>query len=425
MRYLLTPVGSSGDIHPFIGLGAELRARGHEVLLTGAEPHRQVVERAGIQFLPTFTAEAYQAATEDPDLWHPRRGLAKVMEMAEESLVLTWRWLEEHYQPGRTMLVGHPVSFATRIFEERTGAPAATVHLAPSSIRSAHQVPALPSGVDISAAPLPFKRVLWSVVDHLLIDPRIRPALNRFRARQGLPPVRRVFARWLNSPRAVLGLFPPWFGPRQPDWPAPFHHASFPLWDDPDSHHDDPVTERFLADGPPPVVASPGSANRQAAGFFRAVAGALQRSGRRGLFLTGYPEQLPADLPPTIHHCGYLPFSRVLPRASVFVHHGGVGSIAQGLAAGIPQLIMPMAYDQPDNALRARRLGVARWLAPGRFTTARVSRALDLLQGDAAVSRAADEIRSRLAPVDGIGIAADLVERAAEGEPLRAGDNAG
>lgn len=412
MRFLLTPFGSSGDVHPFVGLARELRSRGHEAILFTAEPHRAVVERAGITFASVCTTEAYHSAIADPDLWHPRRGLQTVLRMAAESLEPTWQALDAHYQPSNTMLVGHPASFATRAFEEKSGCPAATIHLAPGSIRSAYQVPALPPGVDISRAPLWFKRVLWSLVDRS-IDSLIIPELNRWRSAKGLPSIRRIFKDWINSPRATVGLFPEWFGARQPDWPAQFHHAGFPLWDDPDGPPPAQGLERFLAAGPAPVVFSPGSANRQASAFFAAAAEALQRIGRRGLFLTGFPEQLPQALPDTILHCSYVPFSAVLPRATAFVHHGGIGSLAQGFAAGIPQLLMPMAFDQPDNALRAGRLGVARWLTPGRFAAARVARALEHLLNNRPVARATAECRDRLRGVDGLALAADHLERLA------------
>jgi rhamnosyltransferase subunit B len=414
MRFLLTPVGSSGDVHPFVGIGRVLSARGHEVTILTAEPHRNVVEQSGLEFAPIFSAEEYHAATLNPDLWHPRRGFETVLKMTMPGLEPTWRELEARYQPGRTIVVGHPLGFAARAFEEKTGVPSATIHLAPSSLRSAHQVPALPPGIDISGLPLWLKRIFWLLIDGAAIDPLVAPALNRWRATHGLPPVRRVFHEWLNSPRLVIGLFPEWFGARQPDWPEPFRYASFPLWDDPGGAPVDAELEAFLEAGTPPVVVSPGSANRHATPFFTAAAEALARLGRRGLFLTGYPEQLPPGLPATIHCRRYAPFSAVLPRSAALVHHGGIGTAAQGFAAGVPQLVMPMAFDQPDNAFRATRLGVARWLSPAHFTTERVTAALGQLLDDPAVIRATAECRNRLRRVDGIGMACDFLEQLAD-----------
>jgi UDP:flavonoid glycosyltransferase YjiC (YdhE family) len=91
---------------------------------------------------------------------------------------------------------------------------------------------------------------------------------------------------------------------------------------------------------------------------------ACRRLGRRGLLLSRYRDQLPADLPPGVRHFDYVPLSRVLPRAAALVSHGGIGTLSQALAAGIPQLIMPLGFDQFDNAARLGRLGVAATLTP-------------------------------------------------------------
>jgi rhamnosyltransferase subunit B len=411
VHFLLTPVGSSGDVHPYVGLGRELHRRGHSVTILTAEPHRAVVERSGVAFVPTFSEEQYHQATLNQDLFHPRRGFTTVMRLTMSGLEPTWHALEELWEPEHTFIVGHPLSFAARSFQEKTGAAAATIHLAPSSLRSVHLVPALPPGIDLSTLPLWTKRALWLAIDLAAVDPVVTPPFNRWRSRHGLPPVHRPFKSWLNSPRRVITMFPEWFGPRQPDWPEHLDFASFPLWDDPAGDHIDPELEAFLSSGSPPIVATPGSANRHAAPFFAAVAEALQRLERRGLLLTGFPEQLPRDLPDTILARSYAPFSEVLPRSVALVHHGGIGTLAQGLAAGIPHLVMPMAFDQPDNALRAARLGVARWLAPARFTADRVTGVLGELLESPTVAQATRECQSRLRAVSGIELACEVLER--------------
>jgi UDP:flavonoid glycosyltransferase YjiC (YdhE family) len=103
--------------------------------------------------------------------------------------------------------------------------------------------------------------------------------------------------------------------------------------------------------------------------------------------LTKYPEQLPADLPASVRHFSFVPFSQLLPRAAALVHHGGIGSSAQGLAAGVPQLVMPMAFDQPDNAARLERLGVAASIPPKKFRGPAVARALEHLLEEAHVQQ--------------------------------------
>ena len=220
MHFILTPVGSSGDVYPFIGIGRRLRERGHEVTLGAAEPFRPVAEGAGLTFESMLSAEEYERITRHPDLWHPTRGLKLVFHLANSLMRDTYRRLERLYQPGRSVLVGHTLSIPTRIFEEKHGAPAATIHLAPNAFRSEFRSPALAPGIDISRLPAFVKGTLWKLIDQLLLDPKSLPELNKWRAELGLPPVERMMHEWIHSPRRVIGLFPDWFGDPQPDWPS-------------------------------------------------------------------------------------------------------------------------------------------------------------------------------------------------------------
>src|SRR5207253_413252 len=123
----------------------------------------------------------------------------------------------------------------------------------------------------------------------------------------------------------------------------------------------------------------PGSAMKQGKAFFAAAVEACVKLGRRGMLLTRFPEQVPSPLPDGIRHFEYVPFSQVFPRAAAVVHHGGIGTTAQALAAAVPQLVMHMAHDQPDNAARVLRLGVGRPISPKAFRAPAVAKALHAL----------------------------------------------
>lgn len=381
-HFLLTPVGSSGDVHPFMGIGRALRARGHDVTMITAEPFRAVAERAGFRFITLASQAQFDELTRHPDLWHSRKGLTLILQAIASNLQASYTLIEAAYEPGRTVLVSHALAFGARVFEEKHGAPAATIHLAPSIFRSDFQSPSPSPGVDTSGWPVWLKRSAMWAVDRWLVDPHIAPALNRLRHDVGLGPVSRVFKEWLHSPQRVIGLFPDWFAAAQPDWPRQLRLTGFPLYDEGDAHRVSADLVEFLDAGPPPILFTPGSANRAAAPFFRAALDATTRLGRRALFLTGYPDQLPPGRAPHVHHEKYAPFSQVLPRCAAIVHHAGIGTAAQALAAGIPQLTMPLGFDQPDNTTRLWRLGVARWVVPRRFTGDRVARELALLLED-------------------------------------------
>jgi rhamnosyltransferase subunit B len=381
-HFLLTPVGSSGDVHPFIGIGRTLRARGHDVTIVTAEPFRVLIERDGLRFVQLHSQAEFDEITRHPDLWHARKGLTLILRKLASALRDHYALISSVYEPGRTVLVAHALAFAARVFEDAHHAPAATIHLAPSIFRSDGQQPASIPGVDLSPLPVWIKRSAMWLVDRVLLDPQIVPALNQLRRDLDLPPVSRVFKAWLHSPQRVIGLFPGWFAAVQADWPSQLRLTGFPLYDESDAHAIDPGLESFLSGGSPPILFTPGTANRAATPFFAAALDATRRLKRRALFVTRHPEQLPKDLGDRARHEAYVPFSRVFPRCAAVVHHGGIGTCAQALAAGVPQLTMPLAFDQPDNATRVSRLGVGRWLRPKEFHAERVTSQLAALLDD-------------------------------------------
>ncbi len=173
------------------------------------------------------------------------------------------------------------------------------------------------------------------------------------------------------------------------------------------------ISKRSSRPVQPPVVFTPGSAMKHGRDFFRVAIEACQRRGGRGLLLARYAAQIPSDLPAGIRHFSYIPFSQVLPRCAAVVHHGGIGTTAQGLAAGIPQLVMPMAHDQPDNAARLERLGVGHGLRPKRFQTPAVVQLLDELLNSSQVTARCREVAAWTRQGDPLGDACRVLEEAA------------
>jgi UDP:flavonoid glycosyltransferase YjiC (YdhE family) len=311
------------------------------------------------------------------------------------------------YEPGRTVVASHFFDLATRVAQDRHGFPVATILIAPSILRSVHQMPVVRGTLDLSRFPRWLKRLAWTYFDWAVVRPQIEPSLNKLRARQGLPPVRQPLAGWLYSPSLTIGLFPSWYGPPQPDWPSQLRLTSFPLFDATESVPSE--LEAFLDAGPPPVLVTLGSAMAHGLKHFEEAVAAVQKLGRRAVILTQF-STVPANLPPTVRAFSFAPFSKVLPRCAALVHHGGIGTAAAGLAAGIPHLVMPMSFDQPDNAARLRRLGVGDALLPGRFKSAAVAGSLDRLLSDPAVKARCADLAERTTSVDGLGEACDLLE---------------
>jgi rhamnosyltransferase subunit B len=173
--------------------------------------------------------------------------------------------------------------------------------------------------------------------------------------------------QWWDSSDGVLCLFPEWFAPRQIDWPDRLYQTDFPLFDPiPPASEPHPALHEFLANGRAPLVFTAGSAMGCPGDFFTKAAAVTLALKQRAVFVTAYPDKLPHNLPASILPVSYVPFHALFPRAAAVIHHGGIGTTAQALAAGVPQLILPISHDQPDNAERIVRLGCGRTLPRGQ-----------------------------------------------------------
>jgi len=200
--------------------------------------------------------------------------------------------------------------------------------------------------------------------------------LNQFRRELNLPAVRRLF-RWWTSPELAIGLFPEWYGVPQPDWPPQLKLCGFPLYDGVQQPVLDPELLDFCRAGEPPIAVTFGTGMMHADKLFREVVEACRRRGHRALLLARHPDQIPDDLPEGIRHVPYAPLLQLLPHCAAIIHHGGIGTTAKGLAAGCPQLIIPHAWDQLDNALRVEQLGAGRRLSRRSANARRVTAAID------------------------------------------------
>ena len=380
MNILIVAVGSYGDVLPLVGLGRALCSRGHAVTLFTNGHFANLVQQAGLDFVPMGSAEEYDEVANHPDLWHPHKGWRVIMKrMMAGALQAAYPLLCSHVVPGKTILISSTLGFVARLVKETHHVPLVTVHFSPGVFHSAYQAPRMPGLPLPDWLPVRFKQVMWKMVDHLIIDPILKPKLNYFRRELSLAPVSRIFHTWLHSPDLVLGLFPEWLAAPQPDWPPPTTLTGFPFYDDAADSTLPTTIQAYLEAHPQPLVFTPGSANKHGRPFFAEAANACQLMQRPGIFLTRYPEQLPQPLPSHVVHFAYAPLSHLLPHCAALIHHGGIGTCSQALRAGIPQLIQPYAFDQFDNGARIEKLGVGRTISRRAFHEKRIVQDLEHL----------------------------------------------
>jgi rhamnosyltransferase subunit B len=377
MHYLLLPMGSAGDVLPFCALGRRLAARGHSVTVA-ANPHfAEIVARSGLLLEPLGDAADFTAAK---PAMHPITGLLQLLRWADSLAHPTYELVAAH---RASTVVAHALAFGARLAESRHGVRVATLLLSPAILYSAHAPPVVPYLPNGESLPHWYKRSVRRALDRLILD---RLALRR-------------------SDHPFVALFPEWFAPRQPDWPRDLSFTGFPI--DHDAAPLPPELRQFLDEGDPPVVITPGTNNRHAQAFFAAALEAAARLGRRAIVLTRFVAQLP-PLPPHARHFDWAPLGPLLRRASALVHHGGIGTAASALAAGVPQAVIPFSYDQPDNAARLERLGVGAWLR--RPSARRLSAQLARLLLNPSVKSACALAAARIAATRPLDDAADCLE---------------
>ncbi len=415
MHVLLLPLGSAGDVHPFIGLGLALAERGHRITCAVNGYFRDLAEQADFEFVEQGTREEYVSQWINAEVWPPP------LPLLERYLRMQYETVMRHSVAGETLIVAPVSGFGARIAQLKWDVPLATMHLQPSTLWSDYDSPFY-TGTFANRLPRNCKRVLFRLAERF-VDRNAGRVVNPLLQELGLPSLSRTIDWWQSS-QCVLGAFPGWFASPQPDWPVNFTSCEFPLWDQDASADDQPELEQFLCEGPPPLVFTPGTYYKRAGFFFHAAAEACQRMGRRGVFLTRLSEQIPSQLPAGVRHFDYVPLSRLLPQAAAIVHHGGIGTSAQALRAGIPQLIMPLHTDQPDNALRLKQLGVAQSLLPRRFTGPRVAGCLQQLLSSTDVSNSCAAAATRFVDVDPFAKACRVLETYAARRGLMAAAHA-
>jgi len=416
---VLVTAGTAGDMYPFLYLARGLLARGHRVSFLGPVAHAGVAAAAGVPFVGLGTEADYLAALDDPDLWHPRRGFEVIWRHVFPGLTSLPQWFAKLPADEACALLAHPVALpaAALVRAARPGLRVVAAWLAPNNLRTVHD-PMVWGPLHVPRwMPAGWRHALWRIADARIVDNVSLPSLNGVRAAAGLPAVDHFVDHMHSVADASLALFPPWFAPTVPDWPAGLHEGAFPLYDpSPDAPFDD-VLEAFLTAGDDdaprkPIVFTPGSGNRQAARWFERALAATGRLGRRAIFLTPHRAQVPTRLPTDVLWHPYVPLRRLLPRVAALVHHGGIGTTAEALRAGVPQIVVPLAFDQFDNGVRLEALGVGRRREGWGTRPRGLARAIEALLGEPATRVACERAAARVAEdarVDLVDIAESLL----------------
>lgn len=382
MKVAVVALGSAGDLHPFLAIARQLRQRGHEVYVLTQQPYEAEVRAEGLKFIAVVSLESHRRTMQHPLLWHPLHGFGVLWRhLAVPAIEPTCKALGAlGPMVGEPLVVlASPLAVGARFARDRwpNSLRLLSGYTAPMALRSTSDPMFLGSWrVPAWWPPGRMRRLLWSLLDRWKLEPMSRPVLSRWQSVWNTPRISgSVFGEWVHSPDGGLALYAEWFAPVPEQWQRRgVVTAGFPLYRTQRKGTFSVELEQFLLAKGPVAVIYPGSAASQSEDLIRIGMEACRRAGLPIIVLA---MELSDALKAELHkvddamHVTWTSFADLLSKTQVLIHHGGIGTCAQAVATGTPQLILASAYDQFENGARLQTLGAAR-LWKLKAATARV-----------------------------------------------------
>lgn len=398
LKFVFAGIGTKGDVLPLLALAEELQRRGHACDVLANDVFAEQAHNRGLGFLGVTTEQKNNLVDHDANLD------GHIMPSYEP----TKHYFREQVRHGMNLIVINLDEFsASNAMCELYGLTLCRVHLAPTRIRSLIAPPW--PGPRMLAGPLGSmfrKFTLPRLYSQMAKSESFLTRCNPHRNTMGLHSIESTVEIDRHI-RLRLCMFPDWFCSPAPDWPRPARLVGFPL---PPSTSVLPEEIRsFIERFGKPIVFTPGTGVQDVDAFFRDAKACCDALGRPGLFLSPC---LPtgAQFGPNVLAWSYVDLERLLPLAAMLVHHGGIGTTARALRAGVPQLVLPVAYDQPDNGYRVRTLGVGEMLEAAEYSSEGFVEMARRLLESPEVARCAREYRDRTSQQNGVVAGADVLE---------------
>lgn len=406
-QFVIYALGTGGDVDPMVALGIEMRRRGHSVSFLSNDYFQPRIVAAGLEFISVGTIEQYQQGN-SVSAWEPRNHADNFEHYHAPAFEPAFEYTK-NLAGKNVMILALGAENGACTAAEKFNIPFVRILLSPNIIFSAYSPPA------------PMK---WAIPKHI---PRF---IVRFLLRRNRKTRFKVFckmphnAAYLATRRRLqcplkfqtestallqIGFFPEWFGMPAQDWPKNLKLVGFPLQNRA-SNTSRSELDSFVEQHGTPLIFTSGTGVKDVVDLFIEGRKICEQLQIPGVFVGG---DSGADLlqgSPLCKHLDYIDFEYALSKALAIIHHGGMGTTAQAIKAGIPQLIRPIKYDQPDNADRIYQLGLGTYVMPERFKAEVVapiiSNMLQKAKSSKALRHYAADVNNSSAIVD----ACDLIE---------------
>lgn len=418
MRIAIIASGSRGDVQPFLPLGRGLRRAGYDIRLLTNENYEPLVRAHGLEFSPL--SGDVQAVVESPEMQArlERGSFLAVMRYAQRAVqAATLRWMQEGLAACRDvdlLMAGLGGLFVGVALAEKLDRPLAQAHYVPFTPTAAFPGALVPPGVARLGGLANrlshhlTRQLLWQQV-------RAADAAARWQVLGAAPaPFWGPYRSPALARGPVLYGFSPQVIARPADWPPHLHVTGY--WFSDSAAELDwtppPEVQAFLQGGAPPVYIGFGSMSaRKPVETARLILRALQQTGLRAILASGWGGLRLEHVPESVLLVDAIPHDWLFQRVAAVVHHGGAGTTAAGLRAGVPSVVVPFFADQPFWGQRVAELGVGpRQIPRQQLTAERLAQALHQAVTDQALRRRATELGARIRAEDGVAQAVAVVQ---------------
>lgn len=407
--------GTRGDVQPAIALGKALHGRGYRVRLVASANFRAWIEAHGLEVAPSQVDIQAIMRSEGGVEWVEKgtnpmaqmRLMKRLLVRSGDQMV--WdAWLGS--QDADVVISSFTSDVYVTAVAEKLDIPHISMPLQPALIptRDGRVVLNAPFPNRSSAINYWFGKWMLEPYPWRLLQKQIHVLREKLR----LPPQTASANLLARQRMLVLLAYSTHVVPHPADWPQNVHTTGYWFLDEQETWEPPASLQAFLADGAPPVYLGFGSmTGRDVAGMTRLLLDAVQQSGQRAVLLSGWAGVGQIDLPPTIYRLDRAPHSWLFPRMMAVVHHGGAGTTAAGLRAGVPSVIVPHMADQPYWGQRVAALGVGPTPIPRpKLTAVKLAEAIRIASNNSNIRQRATKLGAKIRAEDGVETAVRLIE---------------
>lgn len=414
MKITILTGGSRGDYQPYIALGVGLKQAGHSVCVPAPKIFRDMVVKNGLQYVEMRGIDP-QEFVKSMELKGSIEASNKLMFMSRMFRELRGA-VEALYNEAweacqdSDFIVSNLAFLGAYDIAEKLGIPCFFCMLFPVHATSAYPSALAPNFIQLGA----YNRMAHVVTEQLVWQP-FRMIINHWRKEKlGLKPqgffgpFKTIYRR--KTP--VLCGYSPSVIPKPKDWPEMMQVPGYWFLDEASDWQPDPELAAFLESGPPPVYFGLGSMTvKDPERISQMVLEALERSGQRGIISAGWSGLADMKLPDNILRIGSVPHSWLFKRMALIVHHGGAGTTAAALRAGVPAIIIPFLFDQPFWGQCISSLGVGKVLTYKHLTAEKLAGMIEHCLRDQQLQDRTRALGSTIESEDGVGKAVEIIER--------------